>query len=174
MVSVGTSGHIRRRVIQRIVSSSGSDPFPVNGIFGKDFVSIGNNNTVIGGVGSNGQVSLGNDSDIDGGVTLWDGAPNPTGYTGDVTRIPQPFVFSPPNMLNPETLLDSNTSNYNGRLLAGANPFDSCSGGGGPGTRATRTRPPRRARSRWATRAASRSAAASTTSARSTSTRAPP
>ena len=34
-------------------------------------------------------------------------------------------------MLNPTTLLDSNTSNDNGRLLAGASPADSCSRGSG-------------------------------------------
>ena len=34
-------------------------------------------------------------------------------------------------MLNPSTLLDSNTSNDNARLLAGANPADSCSTGRG-------------------------------------------
>ena len=39
-----------------------------------------------------------------------------------VTRNPTPFVLSPPNMLNPTTLLDSKTSNDNGRLLAGASP----------------------------------------------------
>ena len=57
-----------------------------------------------------------------------------------MTRNPNPFVLSPPNMLNPTTLLDSKTSNDNGRLLAGASPSDSCSTGSGACyTAATRT-----------------------------------
>ncbi len=131
VVSVGTAGGVTRRVIQRVVSSSGADPFPVNGIVGKDFIKAKNNNNVGGGVGTNGQLELGNNSTITGNVQLWQGAPNPIGYSGPVQRNPQPFVLSPPNMLNPATLLDSNASNDNGRLVSGASPADSCSSGSG-------------------------------------------
>ena len=168
IVSTGTAGGVSKRVIQRIVSSTGSQPFPVAGIVGKDFIKASNNNSLGGGVGTNGQLTLANGSTVTGSVQLWQGAPNPIGYSGSVTRNPNPFVLSPPNMLNPTTLLDSKTSNDNGRLLAGANPSDSCSNGSGACyTAAT-------ARSTSPTTTASRSAAASTTSARSTSATAPP
>ncbi len=137
VVSVGTAGAVTRRVVQRVVSSSGADPFPTNGIVGKDFITFGNNNVVTGGLGSNGQITLGTNSTVSGSVTLWSGAPAPIGYSGTVVRDPLPFVFSPPNMLNPLTLLDSKTSNDNGRLLTGANPADSCSPGTGPLSGAT-------------------------------------
>ena len=117
-----------------------SQPFPVAGIVGKDFIKASNNNSLGGGVGTNGQLTLANGSAVTGSVQLWQGAPNPIGYSGSVTRNPNPFVLSPPNMLNPTTLLDSKTSNDNGRLLAGANPSDSCSNGSGSCyTAATRT-----------------------------------
>src|SRR5262249_22101556 len=113
---------------------SGFSPFPVAGILGKDYVDLGNNTVVTGGVGSNGQVTLANGANVTGSVSLWSGAPNPIGFSGTVVRSPTPYVLSPPNMLNPGTLLDSSTSNDNGRLLAGASPADSCSGGNGQGS----------------------------------------
>ena len=131
IVATGTAGGVTKRVIQRVVSSTGVDPFPVDGIVGKDFITMGNNNTVAGAVGTNGQLELGNNSSISGGVQLWQNAPAPIGYSGTVQRNANPFVLSPPNMLNPSTLLDSKTSNDNARLLAGANPADSCSTGSG-------------------------------------------
>ena len=131
IVATGTAGGVTKRVIQRVVSSTGVDPFPVDGIVGKDFITMGNNNTVAGAVGTNGQLELGNNSSISGGVQLWRNAPAPIGYSGTVQRNANPFVLSPPNMLNPSTLLDSKTSNDNARLLAGANPADSCSTGSG-------------------------------------------
>ncbi|CAB4880775.1 unannotated protein [freshwater metagenome] len=90
-----------------------------------------NNTTVTAGLSSNGQVSLGLNSTVSGSVTLWASAPNPTGYTGTVQRQSTAFVLSPPDMLNPLTLVDSATSNSNGQLVAGASPADSCSGGNG-------------------------------------------
>jgi Tfp pilus assembly protein PilX len=131
IVSTGTAGGIRKRVVQRVVSSTGQDPFPIAGLLGKDFFKAKNNNNIGGVVGTNGQLELGNNSTISGGVQLWQGAPDPIGYSGPVQRNPQPFVLSPPNMLNPATMLDSKTSNDNARLLAGANPADSCSNGSG-------------------------------------------
>lgn len=131
VVAVGSAGGVTRRVVQRVVSSSGSAPFPVNGILGRDGIILGNNTTLLAGVGTNGQLSLGNNSNVNGPVTLWNNAPNPSGYNGPVTRTPTQFVLAPPNMLNPSTMLDSKTSNDNGRLLAGANPADSCTGGNG-------------------------------------------
>ena len=101
IVSIGTAGGVKKRVIQRVVSSTGQDPFPVPGIVGKDFIKMKNNNDVGGGVGTNGQLELGNNSTITGSVQLWQSAPNPIGYSGTVQRNPQPFVLSPPNMLNP-------------------------------------------------------------------------
>ncbi len=133
VVSVGTAGGVTRRVVQRVVSSSGTNPFPTAGVIGKDFIEMKNNDTLVAGLGTNGQLELGSNAVVNGTVQLWSGAPNPIGYSGPVQRNPQPFVFSPPNMLNPETHLDSNASNDNGRLLANASPADSCSGGNGQG-----------------------------------------
>ena len=132
IVSTGTVKGIKRRVIQRIVSSTGQDPFPVPGMVGKDFIKMKNNNAVSGSLGTNGQLELANNSTVSGTVSLWSGAPCPIGYPcGSVTRTPTAFVLSPPNMLNPDTLTDSKTSNSNSYLLAGANPADTCSRGSG-------------------------------------------
>ncbi len=131
IVSIGTAGAIKRRVIQRVVSSTGQHPFPVNGIVGLDYIKMQNNNQISGDLGSNGQLQLGNGSSITGSVSLWQNAPNPIGYSGTVTRVPTPYVVNSPNMLNGDTNLDSRVSNDNGRLLAGANPPDSCSRGSG-------------------------------------------
>ena len=133
IVSVGTAGGISRRVVQRIVSSTGQDPFPVLGIVGKDFIKMKNNNSAGGGLGTNGLLELGNNSSISGVVQLWQGAPTPVGYSGVPTRNPTPFVLSPPNMRDPDTLLDSVVSNTNARLLASAptTASDPCSRGAG-------------------------------------------
>ena len=174
VVATGSAGAQTRRVVLRVVSASGSNPFPTNGIVGKDGVTINNNSALIAGIGTNGSLSLGNGSSVTGTVSLWQNAPNPSGYNGPVTRLPTQFVLAPPNMLNPSTLVDSKTSNDNGRLLAGANPADSCTGGNGTGgTCYTNTGATPRQLS-LGIRAASRSAAASTTSASSASGTAPP
>lgn len=131
VVSTGTAGGVTRRVIQRVVSSSGANPFPVNGILGLDGVTLGNNSNVTGGIGSNGQTTFGGTNSTAESVQLWNNAPNPVNYSGSVTRYPTPFVLAPPDMLHPTTLLDSARSNDNGRLLPGASPFDSCSAGSG-------------------------------------------
>lgn len=131
VVATGSAGGVTRRVVQRVVSSSGSNPFPTNGVLGKDGVTITNNTTLLARVGTNGTFSMGNGSSVSGTVTLWTNAPAPSGYSGPVTRTPTQFVLAPPNMLNPSTLLDSKTSNDNGRLLAGGG--DSCIGGSGTG-----------------------------------------
>ena len=76
--------HPARRLLDR------QDPFPVDGIVGKDFIKMKNNNTVAGGVGTNGQLELANNSAISGAVQLWQNAPAPIGYSGTVQRNPTP------------------------------------------------------------------------------------
>lgn len=132
LVSIGTAGGISRRVVERVVSSSGATPFPVAGLLGVNGVEIGNNATISGAVATNGQLKVNNNVTITGGVSLWANAPNPIGYSGPIIRVPTQYVLSPPNMINPSTTLDSKTSNDNGRLIAGANPSDPCSHGNGP------------------------------------------
>ncbi len=133
ILATGTADGVSARVIMRLVSSSGGSPFPVAGILGVLGVTIGNNADVNLEIGSNGQITAGNNSTL-GNIALWTNAPNPSisGTAGTITRVPQ-YILSPPNMLNPTNLQDSAASNDNGRLLAGANPADSCSGGNGTG-----------------------------------------
>ncbi|CAB4923545.1 unannotated protein [freshwater metagenome] len=133
VVATGTVGGVTKKVIQRIVSSSGADPFPTDGILGRDSLTVDNNTTINAGLASNGLLSFGLNSPMTGTVTLWTGAPNPTGYSGTVTRQSTAFVLSPPDMLNPLTLVDSSTSNSNGQLVTGASPADSCTLGTGTG-----------------------------------------
>lgn len=139
VVATGTVSGVSRRVIARVVSSSGAVPFPVNGLLGLTSVTIGNNTTTSAAIGSNGQLTVNNNASLTGGVYLWASAPAPSVGSNAVvspaaSSVPTAYVLSPPNMLHPTTLLDSKTSNDNGRLLAGANPADSCSGGNGTGS----------------------------------------
>lgn len=129
IVAFGTAGYETRRVVIRAVASTGANPFPVSGILGLSGITVGNNVTETGSLGSNGQISLGSNSTVTGGVSLWTGAPNPTGYGGPVTRVPTQYVLSPANPVNPATNVDSSTSNDNARLIQGASPADSCSPG---------------------------------------------
>ena len=136
IVATGTVAGVSRRVITRIVSSSGAAPFPVAGILGLSSISVGNNTTTSATVGTNGQLTVGNNAVLSGGASLWSSAPNPTlgsnaSLTPAATRNATAYVLSPPNMLHPTTLADSKTSNDNARLLSGASPADSCSSGSG-------------------------------------------
>ena len=135
IVATGTVSGVSRRVILRVVSSSGIAPFPVAGVLGLNSVTLSNNARISGSVGTNGQLTMGNNSRVTGSASLWTNAPNPVikngaSITGGQIRGPQ-FQASRPNMLNPATGGDSATSNDNARLLAGASPADTCSSGGG-------------------------------------------
>ena len=125
IVATGTSSGVSRRVVLRVVSSSGASPFPVPGVLGLSSISIGNNTTTGARVATNGQLTVDNNATLTGGATLWTSAPNPilgsgASVTPAATRQATQFVLSRPNMLNPTTLIDSKTSNDNGRLLSGA------------------------------------------------------
>lgn len=135
IVATGTVSGVTRRVIMRVVSSSGISPFPVAGVLGLNGVTLSNNAVVSGAVGTNGQLAMGNNTRVTGSASLWTSAPNPSlganaTITGGQTRVAQ-FQASRPNMMNPNTGGDSATSNDNGRLVAGATPGDTCSAGAG-------------------------------------------
>lgn len=135
VVATGSANGVIARVILRLVSSSGGNPFPVAGILGLDAVTVGGGANANLGIGTNGLVTVGNNSTI-GDLMLWDNAPNAvlgSGVTAGATVRGNKYILSPPNMLNPANYEDSSTSNDNGRLLAGASPADSCSGGNGSG-----------------------------------------
>lgn len=134
IVATGAVAGITRRVVARVVASSGAQPFPVAGILGLNGVTLSNNAALSGAVGTNGLLSLSNNASVAGTASLWTNAPNPSlsnnsSIAGGVVRGAQ-FVASVPNMLHPTTGLDSATSNDNARLLAGASPADSCTGSG--------------------------------------------
>ena len=139
IVATGTVSGVTRRVIMRVVSSSGASPFPVSGLLGLNSVSIGNNTTTVAAVGTNGLLTVNNNAVLSGGAYRWANSPAPSlgsnvTISPAISTFPTQYVLSPPNMLNPSTLADSKTSNDNGRLLAGASPADSCSGGNGTGS----------------------------------------
>ena len=129
IVAFGSAGSETRRVVIRAVASTGAKPFPANGILGLSGVTVGNNATETGELASNGQISLGNNTVVTGGLSLWNNAPNPTGYSGPIARVPSAYVLSPANPVNPVTHIDSATSNDDARLVQAANPADSCSPG---------------------------------------------
>ena len=136
IVATGTVAGVSRRVIQRVVSSSGAVPFPVPGLLGLNAVSIGNNTTSSAAVGSNGQLTINNNATLTGGVYRWANSPAPAvginaSITPAVSTFPLAYSLSVPNMIHPTTNIDSKTSNDNGRLLSGASPADSCSSGAG-------------------------------------------
>jgi Tfp pilus assembly protein PilX len=134
VIATGSAGGISRRVIARVVSATGAQPFPVAGILGLSSITIGNNAKITGSVGSNGQVTVNSNASITGSAQIWANGPaptNPSKIAGGVTRVATQFSAGRPNMINPLTGLDSATSNDNARLLAGANPADPCSGGSG-------------------------------------------
>jgi type II secretory pathway pseudopilin PulG len=135
IVATGTVSGVTRRVILRVVASSGAQPFPVSGVLGLTRVTMSNNASITGSVGTNGTLSMSENTSVSGTANLWTNAPNPSlgshaTISGGVVRGAQ-FVASPPNMLNPSTGLDSATSNENGRLLSGASPADACTASGG-------------------------------------------
>ena len=82
----GRRRHQARRPAHRLLDRTGA--VPGRRLVGKDFIKAKNNNSLRGGVGTNGQLELDNNSTITGTVQLWQGAPNPIGYSGAVTRNP--------------------------------------------------------------------------------------
>ena len=135
VVATGTVAGVSRRVIARIVSATGSSPFPVAGVLGINSMTIGQNAQVKGAVGSNGLITMTGAPSVKvtGNAQIWTNAPAPNNVgaiAGGVVRGAQ-YTVSRPNMINPNTGLDSATSNDNARLLAGASPADTCTTSGG-------------------------------------------
>lgn len=136
VVATGTVAGVSRRVITRVVSSSGASPFPVAGILGLSSVSLGNNTSLSAAIATNGQLTVNNNASLTGGAYRWANSPAPSvgnnaTITPAISTFTNAYVLSPPNMIDPATGTDSATSNSNGRLLSGASPGDTCSGGAG-------------------------------------------
>ena len=110
ITATGTANGVTRRVQVRVAATA-SNLNPVNGFFGLNKITVGNNSVITGNVGSNGNIHFGNNSSI---VRAELG---PSGsLTGSPAQSGPPIVHPTPFTLPPVAIAGTETANNNAAI----------------------------------------------------------